>query len=256
LRQPELLEHPSLRGYKLSRDLSPTRHEQHVARTFALSYDRLDPINPTDAQAQALLARAAHFAPGQPTPRDLLLATITRAAQDSDDALQAEDALRRLLDLGLLEPEALDTVRLHRLLAAFVQTVARDTVAQTAVEDVLLAAAERLLDAGYSGPLLALHPHLRALTESMQPRDEARTAHLETVLGKSLYVVGDYVGAQPLEHNPPLSMPSRSRSGYWAPSIPTSPSASAIWLHSIRRRGAMRRPRLCTDAPSPSGSTR
>ena len=77
LRQPTLLAHRSLQGGALTRELSPTQHEQHVARTFALSYDRLDPADPTDASALALLARAAYFAPGQPIPRDLLLATIT-----------------------------------------------------------------------------------------------------------------------------------------------------------------------------------
>ena len=60
-----------------------------MARTFALSYDRLDPADPTDASALALLARAAHFAPGQPIPWDLLLATITGAAEGPDAALQA-----------------------------------------------------------------------------------------------------------------------------------------------------------------------
>jgi hypothetical protein len=39
LRQPNLLDHLSLQGWQLTRDLSPTQHEQHVARTFALSYN-------------------------------------------------------------------------------------------------------------------------------------------------------------------------------------------------------------------------
>jgi hypothetical protein len=197
LRQPMLLAHQSLQGGAFTRALSPTQHEQHVARTFALSYDRLDPADPTDASALALLARAAHFAPGQPIPRDLLLATITRAAQNSDDALQADDALGRLLALGLLEPDATGAVRLHRLLAVFVRTVARDVMAQTAVEDALLAEAKRLCDAGYPGPLLPLYPHLRAVTEAAQRREDARTADLATVLGDSLYLIGDYAGAQP-----------------------------------------------------------
>jgi transcriptional regulator with XRE-family HTH domain len=72
LRQPALLQHQSLQ----QGDLSPTGHEQHVARTFALSYERLNPNNQIDALALALLARAAWFAPGQLIPRSLLLASI------------------------------------------------------------------------------------------------------------------------------------------------------------------------------------
>jgi hypothetical protein len=184
LRQHDRLAHRSLQGGVLTRELSPTQHEQHVARTFALSYDRLDPADPMDARALALLARAVYFADGQAIRRDLLLATITGPAEDPDAALQAEDALWRLLELGLLEPDAAGAVRLHRLLAVFVRTVARDAMAQTAVEDALLAAAERLINAGYPGPLLALHPHLRAVTEAAQPREDVRTAGLEAVLGQ------------------------------------------------------------------------
>jgi tetratricopeptide (TPR) repeat protein len=196
LRQPDLLAHPSLQGWQLTRDLSPTQHEPHVARTFIVSYDRLDPNDPTDILARALLARAAHFAPGQPIPRDLLLATVMGAEETPEEALQAEDALRRLLDLGLLEPDVAGAVRLHRLLAVFVGTVAQDAVAQAAVEDVLFAAAERLISAGYPGPLLVLHPHLRAVTEAAQSWEDARTARLNTALGYTVYLLGDYTGAQ------------------------------------------------------------
>jgi tetratricopeptide (TPR) repeat protein len=111
--------------------------------------------------------------------------------------VQAEDALRRLLDLGLLEPEAMGSVRLHRLLAVFVRAVAHNTVAQMAVEDVLLATAERLIDAGYPAALLPLYPHLRAVTEAAQPREDVRTARLDAELGHALRMIGDYAGAQP-----------------------------------------------------------
>jgi tetratricopeptide (TPR) repeat protein len=197
LQQPDLLEHHSLQGRQLTPNLSPTRHEQHVARTFRLSYDRLDPADATDARALALLARAAYFAPGQPIPRALLLTAVTGAEEASVAALRAEDALGRLLALGLLEPDATGAVRLHRLLAVFVRAVAQDVAAQSAVEDALLAEAERLVSAGYPGPLLALHPHLRAVTEAAQPRGDGQTACLDTALGNTLCLLGDYAGAQP-----------------------------------------------------------
>ena len=197
LRQRDLLAHPSLQGRQLTRALSPTQHEQHVARTFALSYDRLDPADAIDVLALVLLARAARFALGQPIPRDLLLATIAGAEEALDAALQAEDALRRLLELGLLEPEAPGTVRLHRLLAVFVQEVTRDVAAQTVVEDVLLTEANRLFHAGYPGALLALYPHLQAMVGAALSREEARTARLNMALGTALYLLGDYASAQP-----------------------------------------------------------
>ncbi|HEY0736838.1 MAG TPA: helix-turn-helix domain-containing protein [Herpetosiphonaceae bacterium] len=53
LRTPTLLNDRSLR----EAGLSPTRHVQHVARTFEQSYERLDPLDETDALALALIAR-------------------------------------------------------------------------------------------------------------------------------------------------------------------------------------------------------
>jgi|GEM_PF-4928435 len=44
LRDPALLDHPSLQGG----GFSPTGHVQNVYRTIALSFDQLDPTNPTD----------------------------------------------------------------------------------------------------------------------------------------------------------------------------------------------------------------
>jgi hypothetical protein len=74
LRSGALLEHESLEGLDLV--VSPTNHDLHVGRTFALSYERLDRAKTVDALALDLLARAAYFAPGEPIPRDLLLKTV------------------------------------------------------------------------------------------------------------------------------------------------------------------------------------
>ncbi|MBI3959621.1 MAG: TIR domain-containing protein, partial [Chloroflexi bacterium] len=89
LRRVDILNHPSLQ----SGGISPTGHEQHVARTFALSFDRLHPDDPADALALALLRRAACFAPGEPIPRDLLLKTLAgeEANSAADDGRQTTD---------------------------------------------------------------------------------------------------------------------------------------------------------------------
>lgn len=114
---PLLLEHPSLQGRALSEQVSPTWHQPHLARTFLISYQQLDPCDPTDAQALALLGTAACLAPGVPIPRALL--NRIAEAPDADELLRT-DALFRLAELGLLEGSIPHAVRLHRLLAAFV----------------------------------------------------------------------------------------------------------------------------------------
>jgi tetratricopeptide (TPR) repeat protein len=192
LRTPNPLAHRSLQDG----GISPTQHAQHVARTFALSYRRLDPADPTDALALALLSRAAYFAPGEPIPRELLVATLGRD-DDPEKALQAEDGLARLVELGLLETEAEGALRLHRLVGAFVRKVAADAEAQGAVEEALLAEANRLNEAGYPAPLLAWQVHLRAVTDAAQEREDERAARLCNSLGRHLYMIGDYAGARP-----------------------------------------------------------
>jgi tetratricopeptide (TPR) repeat protein len=196
LQQPGWLEHPSLQGWKLTRDASPTRHEQHVACAFALSYERLDARDTTDALALALLARTAYFAPGEPIPRDVLLATLSQNADNLDTALAREDALQRLYGLGLVEPTASGAVRLHRLLAAFVQSAHSDPEAQTAVEQTMLTIASRLNAAGDPRPLLALEVHLRAVTDAAQRREDTQAARLCNELGFHLRTIGQYAEAR------------------------------------------------------------
>jgi tetratricopeptide (TPR) repeat protein len=199
LRDKALLDHPSLQGRGAT--FRPTGHELHVARTFALSYDHLDAADPIDALARALLGRAAYFAPGEPIPRKLLVATLGRD-DDPERALLAEDGLARLVELGLLEAEAEGALRLHRLVGAFVRGVAADAEAQGAVEEALLAEAPRLNWwspnwAGYRAPLLTWQVHLRAVTDAAQKREDERAARLCFALGSHLNMIDDYAGARP-----------------------------------------------------------
>lgn len=172
---------------------SPTGHEQNVARTFALSYDRLDVKDPTDALALRLLARSAHFAPNLPIPRSLLLASADRAEDDT----AAADALTRLAGLGLIEVEVDGAVRLHRLIVLFVQGVATDTEAQDDVEGAVISAAYKLNTAGYPADLLAWQVHLRYVTDQALTRQDERSATLSSNLGYHLKAAGDLAGARP-----------------------------------------------------------
>ncbi len=202
LRSPQLLNHRSLTGEGLS--ISPTRHDLHVGRTFALSYDRLDPTDPTDDLALKLLARAAHFAPGEPIPRELLVRTLnlpevaSATTPQAEDPLRTDDALTRLSSLGLLEVEAEGALRLHRLLAIFTRSASSDQQAQSAVEQILVDVAFDLNQAGIPGPLLALQPHLRYVTDLTQEREDELAAALYANLGYHLQHIGDYKGARPL----------------------------------------------------------
>jgi tetratricopeptide repeat protein len=104
----------------------------------------------------------------------------------------------RLVELGLLE-EAADgaTLRLHRLLAAFVRQLVADDAAQEAVKQTMLETARRLNKAGLPGPLLALQPHLRTITARAKAQADEQAAGLCTTLAYHLDMIGDYAGARP-----------------------------------------------------------
>jgi hypothetical protein len=110
------LAHPSLGSTGSA--VSPTGHEAHVGRTFALSFERLSPDDATDACAIGFLARAACFAPGEPIPRALLLKTVLGESEDLAALITAEDALGSLAALGLLDLGAEGSLVIHPLVAA------------------------------------------------------------------------------------------------------------------------------------------
>jgi tetratricopeptide (TPR) repeat protein len=193
VRHPDVLKHRSL----TIEGASPTGHEQHVARTFALSYDRLQPSDDIDAMALVTLARAAWFAPGEPIPRNLL-----RASAEVDDAnesaiLRFEDGLARLRELGLISEQGDGGLVLHRLLAAFVRSEAGspDTY-RVEVEAAVLAAAQRVNQGGYPAPLLAWQPQLRFVAERAVEKDSAHGSDLLSQLGNHLAMVADFEGAR------------------------------------------------------------
>jgi len=129
LRQPELLDHPSLQGG----GISPTQHEMHVSRTFAISYDKLDANNPIDRTALRVLDRTAYFASGLPIPRAALLSTLGLTDGSAQERLLVSDAITRLVDLGLVQLGVEGALLLHRLVATFIRTVEQDNEGLAAV---------------------------------------------------------------------------------------------------------------------------
>jgi tetratricopeptide (TPR) repeat protein len=199
LSQEKILEHPSLTGEGAT--FSPTGHEQHVARTFGVSYTQLNVADPLDARALALLARVAYFAPGELIPRDLLLATLQQTDADFQTALQDEKALARLVALGLVEEEAEGALRMHRLLTRFVRALSGDAAAQASVEDTLLDVFRRVEQSGTLIDARRLEAHMRAAADLAIPRRDERAVALCHHLGNYLRLAADYTGAQYyLEH--------------------------------------------------------
>jgi tetratricopeptide (TPR) repeat protein len=195
LRAAAPLDHHSLQ----TGGLSPTGHVQNVSRTIALSYQRLDRADPTDALALTVLAYAACLTPGESIPYPLLRLTLNLEGTDlAYSARRPEFAVARLAELGLLRSTSSDAFQLHRLVVAFVQQVmaAEMATARATVESVLCSEAERINEAGYPAALLAWQTHLRTVVNAALERQDERAARLCHALGGHLRQIGDLVGAQ------------------------------------------------------------
>lgn len=141
-----------------------------MGRTFTLSFKRLDPASTTDALAARLLSRAAWFAPGEPISRSLLLKTVPVKPGDLAAESDAEDALRRLIDLGLVESNTQNDLLMHRHVATWARTVGESDEAREAVEETALAEAARLNEAGDPELLRVWQPHLQAVADRAAER--------------------------------------------------------------------------------------
>jgi tetratricopeptide (TPR) repeat protein len=201
LRAVEPVDHPSLRQ---SEDYSPTDHELDVGRTFVVSYQRLDPEDPTDRLAIRLLARAARFAPEEPIERNLLLAALGDADESEErpgempDAYRRVDALRRLTGLGLVRESEGGFVTMHRLVASFARREVEDGDAR---DDVTRAVAKETIDAARDNRparLASLLPHLRHVTGELGDRKDETAYMARFALGSAFLTLGSYAEAVPL----------------------------------------------------------
>ena len=175
---------------------SPTHHVQNLRRTFALSYERLNPLNSGDALAQTLLARAAYLAPGEPIPRWFLRTTLAQATHTPQVLREIGRSVKRLVDLGLLEETAEDALRMHRLVVAFVRRETPDADSQVAVEHALLESAMGSnIDTAHVS-LRALEAHLSFVTDAATERADERAARLCAMRGAQLRSFGDYPRAE------------------------------------------------------------
>ncbi len=96
LKQQTILRH---RSFKQVKGISPTDHALSLEATFNTSYD----ATKDNDLARQILFRAACFAPNQPIPEALLLKTLESGNGGEIDPLDFEDALTRLVELGLID---------------------------------------------------------------------------------------------------------------------------------------------------------
>lgn len=191
LRQTAAVQHPS---FEIA-GISPTGHDEHVVSSFALSFDRLDASQTTDAEARHLLASAAACAPGELIPRNLLVISWSSDGHDPAARLHFEDAVARLLELGLAEQATDGALRMHRLVASFITTQSGADKGQVVIEQTLLRLARESNAQSDPLPLLPLQVHLRWVTDCAIPRAGSRAAELCDALGEHLWLLGDHVAA-------------------------------------------------------------
>ena len=183
------------------RDPSPTQHIQNVAATFRMSYDRLNPDDPTEALALRVFGLAGHCAPGVVIARELLQEAGRKTSEDSETSevwgeRTFHDGLARLEALGLVTLEADGGVRLHRLLAEFARHGAEEE-GFAAVADAVGNGVRAINESGrpdrMTPPLLE---HLWYLAERAETEDRERAGRLFNELGYHLWQVADLAGAR------------------------------------------------------------
>ena len=194
LTELDMLNHPSMQGR--GAEFSPTEHDLHVARTFALSFDRLDNNDPIDMLAIHLLACAAHLAPGESIPRAFLLAMVPEGTNQDD----AVDGLKRARAIGLLDGD--DMLIMHRLVHQYIrgsthphQTKAQEK-AQEQVHTGIMIMIEKALDQGSVLPMLALEHHLRYLATHAYSGETPQDAQLLDHLAHFFDLQGRYAEAE------------------------------------------------------------
>lgn len=193
------LQHPSLQGR--GKGYSPTAHERNVARTFAYSLEQLDPDDEIDALARHLLVRAAYFAPNEPIPSALLIATLQQAEAGEPDLLAellAEDGLARLLSLGFLRQAEQATVVMHRLLVGFTQTsLSVEEEAKTAVcQTVVTLCNQSLQKTRVLNELPVALGHIRHLIHTAGEKADDLTVELCYFLGAYYTHAADFAMSQ------------------------------------------------------------
>ncbi len=194
LRSQPILEHAALQG--IDTTFSPTNHRLHVGRTFSLSYERLDPADPIDAGARELLACAVCLAPGEPIPRDLLIATVVGDQDDQALRRAAVRSIERARAVGLLENVGGHAFKIHRLVRWFIERIGDLHAAQAATEQTILQQSSQLQANPDITHMLAYQPHLRWVVDVALEAGRANAPYLCNEVGLCLNAIGAFAVAQ------------------------------------------------------------
>ena len=164
---------------------------EKVALSFGVSFNKLNPGNSIDALAQMLFYLCSWFAPVS-INRDLLVASADVDSADRGARHQADDALARLIELGLIKEEAdkeEGDVRLllHRLLRDFARLKTPEGwdqgAAIKAVGEGLNDFAVRENNSGLPQGLARERAHLREVANQAEQLDLDLAARLYNNLG-------------------------------------------------------------------------
>lgn len=174
-------------------DQSPIQDSslEKVALSFGVSFNKLNPENPVDVLAQKLFYLASWFAPVS-INRDLLVASADIDSANREARHRAEDALTRLIELGLVKEEV-DKEKgdarllLHRLLRDFARLKAPEGMSHgeaiKTVGEALYNFANRENESGLPQGLAKERAHLREVANQAEHLDPELAARLYGSLG-------------------------------------------------------------------------
>jgi tetratricopeptide (TPR) repeat protein len=172
---------------------------REVGASFTLSYSKLDAKKKTDALAMQLFHLASHFAPVS-ISRQLLAASAEMDYSQREQGRQADDALARLRDLGLIAEEPAGRILLHRLLREFARLhPPPDTQADQAAEAIavsLFQFASKENRSGLPKSLTTELPHLRQAAAAAEQRGSPFAGELYNELGYHANMVAAYAEAK------------------------------------------------------------
>ncbi|MEE9234587.1 MAG: tetratricopeptide repeat protein [Candidatus Acidoferrales bacterium] len=170
-----------------------------VGASFTLSYHKLNAKKKTYALAIQLFHLASHFAPVS-ISRQLLAASAELDYSQRKQGRQADDALARLRDLGLITEEPDGRILLHRLLCEFARLHpppdAKADQAAEAVADSLFEFASKENRTGLPQNLATELPHLRQAAAAAEQRGSPSAGGLYNELGYRAKMVAAYTEAK------------------------------------------------------------
>jgi tetratricopeptide (TPR) repeat protein len=182
------LAHPSLQGIGATH--SPTNHELHISRTFAVSYQQLEDTPHLKLVVNKLLARISYLAPGVPIPEELL-----RLMHSDIDSGSYFKALQLLLTLGfILQTNKAFVV--HRLIVEFFRETIHDETAKLVIENAITQEIEHLIQTKDRSLIRTWQNHLRYLLVNPSSSEDEHIASLHLIFGEAMMMIGNFAESE------------------------------------------------------------